>query len=353
MTKTDLNLRQEFNPIINNNTQIDLRIWSNSEDNNYFQEVGKSYEVSILSIELNTELPFCAGNKELRVDNPEKFSSFQWSTGDTTESITLNDTFFNKEVILETKSTDLCLHKDTIQINYRILDLIFKDSTIENCESNRTILELDYDKDSLEYYWFHENDKINQTNEPITTVYNKSGNYSAILIEDGCIFQSNSAAVLLSHTPYVPTLLERNDSIFYTSRGIGKETEYQWSYNKSFIQESDTNFILKIDDGLYQVNVEYENGCNRELSLDLVGLENVFNSNQQFTEIYPNPSKGFLYINGNISSKEVLIVTPLGFKINRTVDSSNKINTNDLQRGIYVLILEIQGEKYSSKFIIE
>lgn len=72
-------------------------------------------------------------------------------------------------------------------------------------------------------------------------------------------------------------------------------------------------------------------------------------------QIYPNPVKGTLYIQSGKSFDGALaeIYSADGRKVKQSVVSQNKLNTNDLKSGAYLLKIKNGSDFYSSKLIVE
>lgn len=80
---------------------------------------------------------------------------------------------------------------------------------------------------------------------------------------------------------------------------------------------------------------------------------NVLNVNSVFFKIYPNPTRNLLYIlDNNIKSIEnVKIIEINGKNILEQFGDINQVNVEQLQQGIYIIQITIEGIKYQNKFI--
>jgi hypothetical protein len=78
-----------------------------------------------------------------------------------------------------------------------------------------------------------------------------------------------------------------------------------------------------------------------------------FDINQQinFFKIYPNPTSDFIFISTQNQIREVSIYNVVGQKMESRLDS-NKINVSKLAKGIhFILVTDIEGNNFTSKFI--
>ncbi len=72
-----------------------------------------------------------------------------------------------------------------------------------------------------------------------------------------------------------------------------------------------------------------------------------------YFSVYPNPSKGIINIDSNEFESSYVVLDVLGNIVIQAKLHSNKINLNDLNNGIYFLIISNENGLKTAKFIIE
>jgi hypothetical protein len=85
-----------------------------------------------------------------------------------------------------------------------------------------------------------------------------------------------------------------------------------------------------------------------------VGIEE-YSYNSEFFSVYPNPATNILQIKSieNKSFDSFVILDVLGRKVLEQKENTTQINIQNLEKGMYQLILTFEGKNYSSKFIKE
>jgi hypothetical protein len=80
----------------------------------------------------------------------------------------------------------------------------------------------------------------------------------------------------------------------------------------------------------------------------------IIKTGNEVLSVYPNPAIDYLFIRSdinNFSDFKAVIVDIFGKKVYESYISSNSINIQNLNTGIYFFQLEIEGKPYSTKFI--
>ena len=80
--------------------------------------------------------------------------------------------------------------------------------------------------------------------------------------------------------------------------------------------------------------------------------ENFILNNNNFT-LFPNPSKTIVQIKSKIPINSITLFDILGKAIVTQTQNTNEINVEQLPKGLYLLEVSIQNQKYYGKFIKE
>ncbi len=112
------------------------------------------------------------------------------------------------------------------------------------------------------------------------------------------------------------------------------------SIHVAFVQQSTDKFYVFVDD----IKVS-----NNTIGINEVAAEN------NYLNVYPTPAKDFVNIQAGCNVNLVKIVNMIGQVVyEKQYDAKNiKINTSNLQSGVYFLQMETAQGKVSKKFVIE
>lgn len=288
-------------------------------------------EVSILS---SAEI-LCSSNSTITLDAGAGFTSYNWSTGDTTRVITINEAgTYGVEAINE----DNCLATDSIIIE--ILEDIIIDLGEDIVQCDSTAVVLSPGTGYFSYEW-----STGATTPEVTV--DSSGVYSvSITTEEGCIF-SDSIQVTIGEAPDA----ELTSYGFFLTASEG--ASYQWYFEGELLPDS-TQSIVARRMGVYEVAVMTASGCESlsdELRVLVTANEESSIAN---TKVYPNPATNNLYIalpkdyKGKVdisvySSKGELIV------VKRKVPASSTLDVRNWTSGVYMIRLNSDGFEQTFK----
>ena len=159
------------------------------------------------------------------------------------------------------------------------------------------------------------------------------GEYIVIATNSNGCPSSDTVDVILS-TTISPIISENAGTLSSTISG----ESYQWYFNGTPINNSNSQTITVSQDGEYKVEVFFGN-CS-EIS-DIYNYEFLSIENQQSFKfnIFPNPSKGLINVSGvKLNEVSIEIQNAVGEIIKYyTVESDKVINLNSLANGVYFL----------------
>lgn len=166
-----------------------------------------------------------------------------------------------------------------------------------------------------------------------------SGKYSVSAVNlQGCRLR-DTIAVQFIQLP-VPIIFQNHHTL-YTDTGY----TYQWFFNGN--PTVGTEYYLPIaQNGEYQVEISDKNGCS-SLS-DKFQATGVFVNQieQQGFSIYPNPANTFITIHG-LTHPSYVVYNTLGAIV--LEGNGNQIQVGQLPDGLYFLVLEEDGKRYTKQ----
>jgi len=178
--------------------------------------------------------------------------------------------------------------------------------------------------------------KLSECGESFTfngVTYTKDGTYTQVLSSiGGC-----DSTVILDLTLYE---IEPHITIDKFKLGVtGHYATYQWIKDgKDINGATDSAYIVR-ENGVYQVRVTNENGCegtSDEYPINNVSVDELSGTGRQIY-IYPNPAKDVLYINSPLNVNISLNSIEGRRLVNVTNVKTTAIKTGNLTPGIYIL----------------
>jgi Golgi nucleoside diphosphatase len=111
---------------------------------------------------------------------------------------------------------------------------------------------------------------------------------------------------------------------------------------------------------LLRIHLQIHQEIKQQKAQRLVKVEEFTGLNELETatnlNIYPNPNNGIftLKVPATVELKDITVIDILGREVKTLTYTNSTIDISDLHKGIYYLIAEDKdGEKYSSKIVIE
>ncbi len=254
---------------------------------------------SLPSVNLGADTSQCGGSIIL---NAGTFSSYAWSTGATTTSITASTTDSYNVTVTDGNG---CQDKDTIEVTLYILedDFLKDDTTLCRDET------LDA-KQGANFLW-HNGETTQIISASISEKYwvNKTDN-------NGCVISDTINVTVIQFPKSDFSFQEYNE--FATSFMVDftneseNATEIEWQFgDDSTSIENNPTHIFKL--GAYEVTLIVKNDCGTDTSRQSVAhTSSVKNLENQQLKVYPNPTKDGVYLqslnNSNIESYELIDV---------------------------------------------
>jgi hypothetical protein len=179
-----------------------------------------------------------------------------------------------------------------------------------------------------------------------------SKTYNVTVFDDkGC---SDTASIKLDVKPSPNVEITKNKAVL-TATLSG--ANYQWinCYNKTIIVGATNQTYTALSNGNYSVII-IQNGCRDTstcINVNTIGLNEI---NFDNLSIFPNPAKNKinLVFEGIVPKNTTAhIYDSKGSLVKSETMMDNEINITNLAQGLYLINIESEGKRYSSKFIKE
>lgn len=117
-----------------------------------------------------------------------------------------------------------------------------------------------------------------------------------------------------------------------------ESSNYNFFYNHSIAIKNDVIYLAEGNQGIFKRDL------NEILLLNNTEIETTL------LKVYPNPSNDLLYFNLN-DIKKIILYNPVGTIIKEIIPTTNYIDIQSLNDGLYFIKLETNNSKFSSSFI--
>ena len=282
---------------------------------------------------------FCMGGSVTLTVSPN--SSYNWSNGATTQSITISSSGSYYVTIIDANGCYAVSSPTTVTVTTVPTAVITANGSTSFCQGGSVTLS---GNQGTAYSW-----SSGQTTQSITVT--QSGNYTVTITNaGGCTGNATtSATVTVTANPATPTITA-NGSTLTSSSATGN----QWYLNGNAIPGATSQNYTVTQNGNYSVTVT-ANGCSSPSAVYAVGVEEISANNSVF--IFPNPNNGNFTVsqNGNVQSISITVLNVLGEKIfeTRTAASKTDINLSNQSNGIYFIQVKTKDKISNHKIIIQ
>lgn len=308
------------------------------------------------------ELEFCEGGSVI-LRAKEDYSSFEWSTGETTKEITVDEPGFYTLTVREGECRASADPVEVIVIDIPDLTISgLKEGAL--CEGQNTEVELKASAGFTEYEW-----STGSTEKTITVT--EPGTYSVHAITaDGCEADAEYE-VLVRPIPESPVIYQQSSILVCVS-----EDAVEWQWYK-YLESSDTwRPVLGANEQKLQLDVEGENsdignkymveitdkyGCVK-MSDELYHVTTSVNelNDGEYVNLIPNPVENNLnvrFLLDNIGPVEITVMDLDGHILYNTAEMSNgkqmsvNIDLSGYAAGAYLINLKSGTGSYSDLII--
>ncbi len=131
----------------------------------------------------------------------------------------------------------------------------------------------------------------------------------------------------------------------------GGTPPYTFAWDRS---NSNIGIAENLEGGVHKVTIKDSKGCTKVLEQELTSTVGIASLETKSFKVFPNPVKGFLFIDGLLESTDVSIIDITGHEIIRTeVGPSQPINMEQLGRGMYLVQFTIDNQTKMHRIIKE
>lgn len=290
------------------------------DDINVSSSIGSNFTATISA---GGPTDFCQGNSV--VLSCTDAASYLWSTGETTQSITVSNS--GSYFVTATNANGTSAVSNSIQVNISLAPnaVISFTGASAICDGASTELCANL---GTSYLW-----NTSETTPCITVT--QPGPYSVVVVyANGCTSLSNPVEIFTATSPNVPTITYTGGVSLFCDLA----TTYQWYLNGVLIDGATGQYYDPIVDGTYTVLIGNELGCTAtSLPYEwlITGTKNLTVNSMN---IYPIPASNSLNIswqNHKLNSVEIFNVLGEAQKID--FSNLNTLNIQSLSSGTYFI----------------
>lgn len=273
------------------------------------------------SVDLGPDLAVC---DDVTLDAGNPGSTYLWSTGETTQSITVTTPTAQQTISVTVTNADGCTETDDIILDPGTPPVIDLPASLSACGD--TIL--DAGNPGATYLW--SNGEMTQS-----IVVDVAGTYSVTVIDAFGCENTASVDVTISPEPEVDITFS-NVGFTYTflSTNIPGAT-YEWSFGDGSSVSTDPNPVFTyLFPGAYTVVLTVTNDCGTatdSINIGNVSIEDDLFASQIF--VSPNPTSGKFFVVGDKVQAEVLTLEVSDMR-GRIIYSANKERVNGFREAI-------------------
>lgn len=297
------------------------------------------------SANLGTDTNICA-NSTLLLDANVGNSTYQWNTGETSKTKTINEAGIYTVTVID---NNFCETSDTINVTQSQMVSLPSDTSICGGKS----IFLDPGTGPGTYTW-----SSGQT-APLILATN-SGNYTVTYTDlFGCVSTGATDVVITTS----PDANFTDTTIGYAVSFFGKSypnATYNWSFGDGDTSLQQNPIHLYKSPGVYVATLQISNDCgadffSKELTVILPSAGDIETSS--FVKIFPNPSNGQVNISTLNKGNLNIEVFDIAGKLVYTSQTNNTLQTNvdlsSFDKGIYTIKVFDETNWYQEKLIIQ
>lgn len=211
------------------------------------------------------------------------------------------------------------------------------------------------------YQWFKDTTALFNATDSFIVVTNNSGNYWVkVSNQYGCITNSNTFNITFVENPPKPTFWIIGNTLNTNMNGFG----LQWYYNGNAINGATGLTHTATNSGNYHIIATNSFGCTTSSDTVFITVVNGIAEGLpiQDVSIYPNPNNGMFNLafelmteaNVNIMVADMLGKVVYEENIGNYSGSYNKqLDLTHLQKGIYLVNLQVGNERINKRIIIQ
>ncbi len=170
---------------------------------------------------------------------------------------------------------------------------------------------------------------------------------------DGSPFASGEIVVMVAE-PFAITVSFMGGDLTANFSGPGTAMDFQWYYEGAPIDGANTAVYTPTENGNYYVEIMDEHGCVSVSPTENVVLSSLQALEKMGVSVYPTLAVDELRIkirNANLGLESGRILDVTGQVVSTFPGRENRVGVSHLTPGVYILILELEGQQYPVRFV--
>lgn len=286
----------------------------------------------------------CAGDSTTLIA-PSGMSSYLWSNGETTASITTSTAASYSVTVTNSDGCSATSAATAITTSQMAAPTISVSGPLAFCAGGSVTLGVPMGYSS--YSW-------NSGAISTQLVATQAGDYYATVTNsDGCTASSDTVSVVVFATPPTPSIgYTANDTIMISSIADGN----QWYFNGNILQGETNDTLRPLNFGNYSVRVVDTNGCEGGMSaMQFYNSVGIAEDLEHMIKLYPNPTQGLVTLDlGLIEVSTLRIFDAQGRML---VEQSSctgqcQFDLSEYRTGIYRLLITTNEGHVVTKSIV-
>lgn len=336
--------------------------WDNSSPSHHaanflfdatFGGTGGSQPVDLIQISGSTSL---CNNSTLTL-TAHVGQSYYWSTGDTTQSITVNTSGIYSVLVTDFQNSQLISEEITVTNDTSFALEIVPENPVLCSGNHLTLSAGEMQNGQVNVFNFALPNQFTWSNGSTNyfTTITQPGVYYLTYTDGKCIHAVDSITISSFPPPQQPTISKLGNTNILASSFCN--CTYVWLLNGNIVGTGQQINCDTIGSGFYSVQVKDQNGCTNQsnpfgITTDILNIDNTN------ILIYPNPANNLLNIKllDNIEKGKYEIHNSLGQKIiegDLVNSNTNSVDISRLATGVYFIQLTNGLSKSNYRFFKE
>jgi hypothetical protein len=209
------------------------------------------------------------------------------------------------------------------------------------------------------YEWFPANSLSSDTGSTIFAFPNESTTYTVIGYKENCV-DSSLVSIIVEDPPIANFNYEVLDETSFIFTNLSEHSaSFLWHFGDGNTSTAENPEHVYEQEGVYTVKLFVENNCGVDSAINVVEFLKLNTSKiqQHSFNIYPNPSRGCLFVESTIQGNfYIQIINNLGQIIceNKSIidNQTTMIDVSGIHSGLYYLRIVAESIDVTKKFIV-
>lgn len=319
-------------------------------------EYGETHDYTILIaggctdpiVSLGSDINGCTGSA-LLLDAGNPGLSFIWSTGDTTQTVTVTTSGSYSVTVTD----GACAASDTIGVTFNTPPVVNLGVDTVICSGETLVLNAA--NPGATYIW-------NTGDATQTIVVTDAGIYS-VTVNSGACSSSDTITVAETAAPVAAAIsvVDNMPEFEFSAPGTTGAATYAWDFGDGTTASTEIASHTYTANGVFTVTLVVTNDCGQTGSVTTtvnvsgVGVGTVTGKVSN-VQVYPNPAKGLTVVEAKDATiQSIEVVDNLGRVIQRTQPNTGKtvIDLKGMAQGIYTLRIQTTKGNSTQKLVVK